>query len=110
MPEHYYVDVTPTARRHITHFYDYILEDTGYSSAADDWLDCLTDCLMSLETFPARHQLIPREPFRSEGIHMFPIRNYIAYYKIYDSERLVRIIALTHSRQDQWRILRETES
>ena len=110
MPERYSIDITPTARRHMTNFYDYILEDSGYSNAADDWLDQLTENLLSLEVFPARHPLIAREPFRSEGIHMFPIRNYIAYYTIHNSEQIVRIIAITHSRQDQWRILHETET
>lgn len=57
--------------------------------------------------FPERYQLIDEEPWRNEGIRKIAVSNFLIYYWINESEKIVQIIAVIYSGRAQLEQLRE---
>ena len=60
----------------------------------------------SLRTMPNRYPLTPEEPWRSEGIHKMPVENFLVYYCINESQRIVWVTVVVYGRRDQLQALR----
>ena len=77
MPKSYIVKITEQAQkqiREITHYITYELESPD---AALHLLDKLQDAIASLSLFPQRVALTDEEPWRSNGVHRLPAKNFL---------------------------------
>lgn len=90
--------------------YQYIRQETAVDEFAKEWLAGMKKACFSLTMFPRRYPILQKEPWKSLEYRKFPFKNFIIYYRVKEDEGVIFIVAIAHSRQDQWRILRETES
>ena len=61
----------------------------------------------SLRTMPNRYPLTPEEPWRSEGIHKMSVENFLVYYWVNESEKIVWVTVVVYGRRDQLQTLRD---
>lgn len=64
-------------------------------------LDTLQEEIASLDQFPNRVPLTEEEPWRSQGIHKFPVKNYLIYFWVDEETKKVQIIGAVYGRKDQ---------
>ena len=64
-------------------------------------LDTLQEEISSLDQFPNRVPLTEEEPWHSQGIHKFPVKNYLIYFWIDEETKKVQIIGAVYGRKDQ---------
>ncbi len=74
---------------------------------ARGWSDKVMSELASLKFFPSRHLLVEEEPWHTEGIHKFPIQNFIAYYWVDESKMTVWVTAIIYGKRDQLAALQQ---
>ena len=64
-------------------------------------LDTLQEKIASLNQFPNRVPLTEEEPWRSQGIRKFPVKNYLIYFWVDEKTKKVQIIGAFYGRKDQ---------
>ena len=64
-------------------------------------LDTLQEEIASLDQFPNRIPLTEEEPWRSQGIHKFPVKNYLIYFWVDEETKKVQIIGAVYGRKNQ---------
>ena len=73
---------------------------------ARKWSARMKKEIASLDHMPLRYPLVEEEPWRSEGIRMMPVENFLVYYWIDDPEKTVWVTAIVYGRRDQLSLLR----
>lgn len=63
--------------------------------------------IAKLSEMPARFRLFDTDPWRSLGIHVLPVKNFIVYFWINEEEQTVWITAVVYQRRDQLKVLME---
>ena len=99
--EQYAVKITEPARRQLQEIIRYIAEDLQEKRAAIRMLDTLEKELLSLSRLPNQVALTEEEPWRSQGIHKFPVKNYLIYFWVDEETKKVQIIGAVYGRKDQ---------
>ena len=56
--------------------------------------------MASLSQMPKRVPLIEEEPWRSEGVRVRAVRNFLIYFWVNEAEKTVQIIAVIYARRD----------
>ena len=64
-------------------------------------LDTLQEEIASLDQFPNRVPLTEEEPWHSQGIHRFPVKNYLVYFWVDEETKKVQIIGAVYGRKNQ---------
>lgn len=64
-------------------------------------LDTLQEEIASLDQFPNCIPLTEEEPWHSQGIHKFPVKNYLIYFWVDEETKKVQIIGAIYGRKDQ---------
>ena len=82
MEEIYTIKVTSQAEEQMQEIIHYITYELKAPNAALHLLDALEDSFVSLTHFPQRIALVDEEPWRSNGIHRFTIKNFLVYFWI----------------------------
>lgn len=54
-----------------------------------------------MEFFPNRVSLTEEEPWHSQGIHKFSVKNYLVYFWVNETERKVQVTGVVYGRRDQ---------
>ena len=80
MSEKYTVKITLQAQEQIREIISYIRFTLQAPETAMKMLDTLQEEIASLDQFPNRVPLTEEEPWRSQGIHKFPVKNYLIYF------------------------------
>lgn len=99
--EEYTVLVTPQAEEQLQEIVRYIANTLQEPLAAIRLLDALENEIASLSIFPARAALTEEEPWRSYGIHKIPVKNYLIYFWIDETDKTVHITAVIYGKRDQ---------
>ncbi len=97
----YKIIVTPLAEAALEAYDDYLRNELFADQAADSWLDAFEQETISLRTFPEKHQLVEREPWRSAGVRFHPVKGQIVYYWISEERMKVYILDVIGQRMDQ---------
>lgn len=98
----YQVKLTDYAVEQLQEIVSYISNVLQSPETARRWLERIK----LLCTMPNRHPLTPEEPWRSEGIHKMPVENFLVYYCINESQRIVWVTVVVYGRRDQLQALR----
>lgn len=99
--EEYTVLMTPQAEEQLQEIVRYIADTLQEPIAAIRLLDTLENEIDSLSIFPARAALTEEEPWRSYGIHKIPVKNYLIYFWIDETDKTVHITAVIYGKRDQ---------
>ena len=98
---------THTARQDLREIYEYI----AFSLLAADTARSLTERIMadirSLESFPERNPLYKQEPWRSQGLRVLPVKNYLVFYTVKNETETISIARILYGGRDISRQLEE---
>jgi toxin ParE1/3/4 len=105
----YSVKVTTSAEMQMEQISLYIAYDLENPEAALTLLNTLELSISKLSTLPHRFALIDKEPWRSKGIRVMPVKNYFVYYWISEEENKVQVTAVIYQKREQKRQLSQMD-
>ena len=105
----YEVRITLQAQAHLREIRDYIAQKLLAPEAAKNTVQRLGTVMASLSQMPNRIPLIEEEPWRSEGVRVRAVRNFLIYFWVNEAEKTVQIIAVIYARRDQTSVLSQLD-
>lgn len=102
----YRVKYTNQVLQQIEDMVSYILDELQSVYAANDLLNTLETAMQSLRELPKRHQLVNDEPWQTEGVRKFVVKNCNVYYWTDDVNGEVWVIAVVSGTQNQENVLK----
>lgn len=105
----YEVRITLQAQAHLREIRDYIAQKLLAPEAAKNTVQRLGTVMASLSQMPNRVPLIEEEPWRSEGVRVRAVRNFLIYFWVNEVEKTVQIIAVIYARRDQTSVLSQLD-
>ena len=97
----YQVRITAQAQEQLREIRDYITNELLAPDAAQNMLGLLASEMASLSRMPGRVRLVDEEPWRSEGVRMKAVRDYLVYFWIDEEKKVVQVFAVIYARRDQ---------
>ena len=97
----YRVTLTPQAIEQIHQTALYIAQTLQEPQTAKHWTDLLYKEIAGLNFMPSRYPLTDEEPWRTNGIHKMPVKNFLVYYLIDEENKSVSVTAVIYGRRDQ---------
>lgn len=82
----YSVKITAEADNDLRSIYEYIAFELKSAENAIGQLDRLEQSILKLNEMPERYKLYENEPWKSKGLRMMPVDNFIVFY-IPDNEK-----------------------
>lgn len=101
MDQTYQVKLTEQAQEQLFEIVRYITYQLQEPEIARKLATKLEDAMNSLERLPKRIALTEEEPWRSEGVHKMPVKNFLVYFWVDDAQMKVQIVAVIYGRRDQ---------
>ena len=80
---------SPLSRRDLDEIFEYISSELENPAAAHETVNAILDGAESLEGFPFVGSLVEGIPFLKEGYRFLPVRNYLIFYRITDTQVFV---------------------
>lgn len=74
------VNITKQAENDLHSVYEYIAYDLQSSINAAGQLSRLEKAILGLDSMPSRYKLYEKEPWKSRGLHVMPVDNYLVFY------------------------------
>ncbi|MBR4050766.1 MAG: type II toxin-antitoxin system RelE/ParE family toxin [Clostridia bacterium] len=105
----YIVKITPQAHSDMLEIFRYVSNVLKERSTAAKLLDKIETSINSLDIMPHRIPLVKEEPWRSQGIHIMPIQNFLIYFWINENLKEVHIIAVIYGKRDQFELLKQID-
>ena len=105
----YRVEITKYAYKQMRDIARYVKIKLKNPDAAKRLLCDLKTTASSLEKMPHRIPLTDDQPWRSEGIHKMPMKNYLVYFWIDEIRSIVYITAVIYGQREQKRQLSKVE-
>jgi toxin ParE1/3/4 len=65
--------------------------------------------IASLASMPCKIPLTEEEPWRSQGVHKMPVKNFLVYFWVDENTKQVWVTAVVYGGRDQWEQLRRME-
>ena len=96
----YAVHITERAQRDINEAADYIEFSLKNSQAADALLDAVERELSGLSNMPERYPVVTDDFLASLGLRLVRIKNYLAFYRIDESQAKVYVVRFLYGRRD----------
>lgn len=100
MSEAYRVFYAETALNDLREIYAYIAFSLQAPQAAKDEINRLMGAARSLDILPSRHELVGWEPWKSMGMHKFPVDNFVIFYTVHEAEMKVDINRIFYGGRD----------
>lgn len=105
----YHVKITTQAKEQLREIRDYIVHELLAPEAAKNMLMLLGAEMASLANMPKRIKLVDEEPWRSEGVRVKAVKNYLVYFWINEPEMIVQVFAVIYAKRDQIKILSQLD-
>ena len=67
---------------------------------ASGQLDRLEEQILSLDTMPERYRKYEKEPWKSRGLHVLPVDNYVVLYISDSNKKVVTILRVMYAGRD----------
>lgn len=97
----YQVKLTAQAHEQLREIRDYITNELLAPDAAMHMLTLLASEMASLSHMPKRIKLIDNEPWKSEGVRVKAVKNYLIYFWVNDTDKTVQVFAVIYAHRDQ---------
>lgn len=103
------VKFTDQARRDLRDILDYISYELQEPQVAVNLVRSITKEILSLDQMPMRYRLYEEEPWKSQGLRCFPVKNYLIFYYPEETSSTVYAVRVIYGGRDISRQLSETE-
>ena len=104
------VEFTDQARRDLRDILDYISYELQEPQVAVKLVRQITKEILSLEQMSMRYRLYDEEPWKSQGLCCFPVKNYLIFYYPDETKNTVYAVRIICGGRDISRQLSETET
>ena len=96
----YEVKVSDQADCDLRRIFDYIAVDLQSPESASGQLDRLEEQILSLDTMPERYRKYEKEPWKSRGLRVLPVYNYVVLYIPDSDKKVVTILRVMYAGRD----------
>ena len=96
MSKRFVVTYSPEAVDDLRAIHDYIRDALSAPQAARGQLGRIRDTIRSLSLMPRRHPLLDWEPWRSMGVRMMNVGNYVVIYRVKEEASEVQIVRVAY--------------
>ena len=80
--------------------FEYIAFELQSPENASGQLDRLEEQILSLDTMPERYRKYEKEPWKSRGLRVLPVDNYVVLYIPDCDKKVVTILRVMYTRRD----------
>ena len=94
------VDYAEDAVQDLQAIYDYISKTLQEPVIAERQTNRIMDAADTLDHIPLRYRLYDNEPWRSRGLRVLPVDNYIIFYLPDETQNTVTIIRIMYGGRD----------
>ncbi len=96
----YEVKVSEQADRDLRGIFEYIAFELQSPENASGQFDRLEEQILSLDAMPERYRQYEKEPWKSRGLRILPIDNYIVLYVPDSGKKVVTILRAMYAGRD----------
>ena len=96
----YKVKLNPRAIRELNSIYEYIANEKLAPENAKGQVDRIKKLILNLDTFPQSHQERNEGRYAGKGYRQLLIDNYIAIFRIDDTEKTVYVVTVPYQGQN----------
>ena len=80
----YDIRVSSQANEDLNGIFEYIALALYEKETAVSIIKLLQESIMTLDEMPGRYRLCEKEPWKTRGVHIMPVKNYLIFY-VFDS-------------------------
>lgn len=96
----YEVEVSEQADSDLREIFDYIAFELQSPENASGQLDRLEEQMLSLYTMPERYRKYEKEPWKSRGLRVLQVDNYVVLYIPDSDKKVVTILRVMYAGRD----------
>ena len=96
----YEVEVSEQADSDLRGIFEYIAFELQSPENASGQLDRLEEQILSLNTLPERYRKYEKEPWKSRGLRVLPVDNYVVFYISDSDKKVVTILRVMYAGRD----------
>jgi addiction module RelE/StbE family toxin len=96
----YTVQMMPNAERDINHIHDYIAVELDAPRAAAELMIKIENAIMALQDFPKMGPPCQSARLKAKGYRKLVIKNYIAFYIVDDTTKIVLVMRVLYGRRN----------
>ena len=96
----YEVEVSEQADRDLREIFEYIAFELQALENASGQLDRLEEQILSLDTIPERYRKYEKEPWKTRGLRVLPVDNYVVLYIPDSDKKVVTILRVMYAGRD----------
>lgn len=96
----YKVKISETAEKDIRKIYEYIAFELLSPSVAAAQVERIEKNILSLDEMPMRFRIYENEPWKSRGLRVMPVDNYLVFYIPYEENHTVNILRIMYGGRD----------
>lgn len=96
----YEVEISQQADSDLRGIYEYIAFELQSPKNASGQLDRLEGKILSLNMMPERYRRYEKEPWKSRGLRVLPVDNYLVLYIPDHDKKVVTILRVMYARRD----------
>lgn len=101
----YFVFLTEQAKSDLDEIYSYISVELKSKKSAENVIDALHQAMRGLSLMPSRYHQFPNEPWLSEGVRYFTVRNYSIFYTVDENNLSVSIVHVIYGKRNLPQVL-----
>ena len=96
----YEVEVSKQADSDLRGIFEYIAFELQSPENASGQLDRLEEQILNLDTMPERYRKYENEPWKSRGLRVLPVDNYVVLYILDSNKKVVTILRVMYAGRD----------
>ena len=96
----YELKVSEQADSDLREIFEYIAFELHSPQNASGQLDRLEEQILSLDTMPERNRKYEKEPWKSRGLRVLPVDNYVVFYISDSDKKVVTILRVMYAGRD----------
>ena len=104
------IDYTEDAEQDLQNIYDYISNTLLEPVTAAKQINRILDAVDFLYHMPLRYRIYDHEPWRSKGLRVMPVNNYVVFYLPDEQKGSVSIIRIMYGGRDMEKHLSEPDT
>lgn len=101
----YSLFLTEQAKSDLAEIYSYISVELKSKKSAENVIDALHQAMKGLLLMPSRYHQFPNEPWLSEGVRYFTVRNYSIFYTVDENNLCVSVVHVIYGKRNLPRVL-----
>ena len=94
------INYTEDAEQDLQSIFDYVTNILLEPVTAKNQTDRIINAVDTLDHLPLRFRLWGKEPWRSKGLRVLPVDNYLVFYLPNEPQKSIDIIRIMYGRRD----------